>query len=153
LSFGQALLFISNSQQANILIKSDMVVPTNTYLFFAEFRPQKKLRVPVFFNLSTESKQFIINGNLVNEKAPNTFGTGLMLTLFHIKIDSISRLEFEAGPLPSLIFNTKKPMMVAPIIAGRFRIIRGENFVMYLGLSYTIGINTLGMLYGTGTVF
>jgi len=38
-------------------------------------------------------------------------------------------------------------------MAARLRIMRGENFVMYIGTSYSFGINTWGVLYGTGTVF
>ena len=41
-SFGQSLLFISNSKQINIRNQAAVVIPTNAVLFFAEFRPQKK---------------------------------------------------------------------------------------------------------------
>src|SRR5687768_14957326 len=59
LSFGQSLLFISNSKQINIRNQAAIVIPTSAMLFFVEFRPLKRVRVPVFFNLPTESKQFL----------------------------------------------------------------------------------------------
>jgi len=152
-SFGQSLLFISNSKQVNIKNQAAVIIPTNAILFFAEFRPQKKLRIPVFLNLATETKQFVVNGQIVSERASPTLGTGVTFKLFQITIDSTSRVEFEAGPLASVLINTNKHLRVAPIIAGRFRIMRGPNFVMYAGVSYSIGINALGLLYGTGTVF
>ena len=145
-SFGQSLLFISNTTQA-------VVIPTNAVLFFAEFRPQKKIRIPVFFNLATETKQFLVNNQIISERASPTFGTGFTYNLFKIQLDSTSKIEFEVGPLASVLFNTNKNLRVAPIIAGRFRIMRGKNFVMYAGMSYSIGINALGLLYGTGTIF
>jgi len=153
LSFGQSILFISNSKQINIKTNSAIVIPTNAMLFFAEFRPQKKCHIPVFFNLATETKQFVVNGQLVNERASPTFGSGVTFRIFQAKIDSTSKIEFEAGPLASVLFNKNNKIRVAPIIAGRFRIMRGKNFVMYAGVSYSIGINALGLLYGTGTVF
>jgi len=153
LSFGQSLLFISSSKQINIRNQSAVVVPTSSVLFFAEFRPQKIMRVPVFFNLATESKQFIVNGQMVNERASPTFGTGVIFKMFQIRIDSTSKVEFEAGPLSSFIFNKGNHIRAVPVLAGRFRVMRGTNFVMYIGVSYSFGINALGILYGTGTIF
>lgn len=153
LSFGQSLLFISNSKQTNIINNEAIVIPTSAILFSAEFRPDKLIRIPIFLNIATESKQFLVNGQLVNEKASPTLGTGAMIKAFQIKIDDKSKIEFEVGPLASFLFDTKNSMRVAPIVAGRFKILRGENFVMYIGMSYSFGINALGLLYGTGTSF
>lgn len=153
LSFGQSLLFISNSKQANIITKEAIVIPTSAVLFLAEFRPDKRVRIPLFFNFATESKQFLINGQLVNEKASPTIGTGAIIKLLKIKIDDKSKIEFEVGPLVSCLFDTKNSIRFAPVAAGRIKILRGENFIMYLGTSYSFGINALGLLYGTGTSF
>jgi hypothetical protein len=153
LSFGQSVLFISSSKQIDIRNESAIVVPTSSVLFLVGLRPHKIVRIPIFFNLPTESKQFLINGQLVNEKASPTFGTGLQFKLFQIKIDSKSKIDFEAGPLASFIFDKGGNIRIAPVAAGRIRIMRGENFVMYFGTSYSIGINALGLLYGTGTIF
>lgn len=153
LSFGQSLLFISNSKQINLRNESAVVVPTNSILFFIELRPQKIIRVPVFFNLPTETKQFLVNGQLVNERASPTFGAGFEFRLFKIQIDERSKIDFEIGPLASFIFDKNNVIKAAPLVAGRLRIMRGENFVMYLGGSYSLGIDALGILYGTGTIF
>jgi hypothetical protein len=153
LSFGQSLLFISNSQQVNIRKEEAVVIPTNAILFFAEFRPQHNWRIPVFFNLATETKQFVVNGQIISERASPTFGAGLTYRVFEYKIEPTSKIEFEAGPLLSVLVNKNNHLRLAPILAGRFRIMRGANFVMYAGLSYSLGINALGLLYGTGTIF
>ena len=153
LSFGQSLLFISSSKQINLRNEEAVVVPTNSILFFIELRPQKIVRFPTFFNLPTETKQFLVNGQLINERASPTFGAGVEFRLFQIKIDERSKLDFEIGPLASFIFDRNNVVKVAPIVAGRIRIMRGENFVMYFGGSYSFGIDALGILYGTGTVF
>lgn len=153
LSFGQSLLFISNSKQINIRNQQAVILPTSSLLFFGEIRPQKFVRFPVFLNVPTESKQFLVNGVLINERASPTLGTGLTLRCFSVKIDQQSKVELEAGPLVSFIFDTKKNIRVAPIIGSRIKITRGENFIMYFGVSYSIGINALGILYGTGTNF
>lgn len=153
LSFGQSLLFISSSKQVDLRNESAVVVPTNSILFFIELRPQKTIRIPVFFNLPTETKQFLVNGQLINERASPTFGGGTVFRLFKIKIDEHSKLDFEIGPLASFIFDKNNVIKVAPVVAGRLRIMRGENFVMYVGGSYSFGIDALGLLYGTGTIF
>jgi hypothetical protein len=70
-----------------------------------------------------------------------------------VKIDKQSKVELEVGPLVSFIFDTKKNIRIAPIIGSRIKITRGENFIMYFGVSYSLGINALGILYGTGTNF
>lgn len=153
LSFGQSLVFISNSKQINIRNEEAIVIPTSAILFFAEFRPQRILRIPVFINIPTESKQFLVNGVLINERASPTIGTGITARCIGVDIDKKSKIELEIGPLVSLIFDTKKNVRIAPIIGSRIKITRGENFIMYFGMSYSIGINALGMLYGTGTNF
>lgn len=153
LSFGQSLLFISNGKQLGIRNQQAIVIPTSAILFFGELRPQKILRIPVFLNMPTESKQFLVNGVLTNERASPTFGSGVTFRVFSVNIDKRSKAELEIGPLISLIFDAKKNIRVAPIIGSRIKIARGENFIMYFGMSYSIGINALGMLYGTGTNF
>jgi len=137
----------------NFELSFGIVIPTSAILFSAEFRPDKFIRIPVFLNLATESKQFIVNGQLINEKASPTLGTGALFKAFQIKLDEKSKMEFEIGPLASFLFDTKNSIRVAPIIAGRIKILRGENFIMYIGTSYSFGINALGLLYGTGTSF
>jgi hypothetical protein len=152
-SFGQSLLFISHTKQTNIVVNASVVIPTNAMLFFVELRPEKLIRIPIFFNLATESKQFLINGQLINEKAAPTLGTGATIKVFKSKIDHQSKIEFELGPLISCLINRKNSIQLAPVIAARLKIIRGENFIMYIGSSYSFGINALGLLYGTGTSF
>jgi hypothetical protein len=152
-SFGQSLLFISHTKQTNIVVNASVVIPTNAMLFFVELRPEKLIRIPIFFNLATESKQFLINGQLINEKASPTLGTGATIKVFKSKIDHQSKFEFELGPLISCLINRKNSIQLAPVIAARLKIIRGENFIMYIGSSYSFGINALGLLYGTGTSF
>ena len=61
LSFGQSLLFISNSKQTNIINNEAIVIPTSAILFSTEFRPDKLIRIPIFLNIATESKQFLVN--------------------------------------------------------------------------------------------
>ncbi|MDZ4664662.1 MAG: hypothetical protein SGJ15_07280 [Bacteroidota bacterium] len=153
LSFGQSVLFIPNSKLDSIRKNSSIIVPTNAILFLAELRPSKKIRIPLFFNLPTETKQYIVNGEIINEKASVTFGTGVQFKLFHINLDARSRVEFEIGPLASFIFNKRNDIVLAPVLAGRFRIIQGDRFTMYVGCSYSMGIKAFGILYGTGSVF
>ena len=153
LSFGQSMLFITDSKIATILASNAIVIPTSAILFFAEFRPLKLIRIPVFFNLPTESKQFIINNQIVNERAPPSFGAGIEFKCFELKINTTNKLELEAGPLANFLLATNKSLRLAPLIASRVRIIRNNNFVMYVGSSYSIALNGWGLLFGTGTIF
>jgi hypothetical protein len=126
-------------------------------LFFAEFRPQKKTRIPVFLNIPTESKQFIVTDSgkqsLVNEKASITLGTGFQYRPFQVTLYGDTKLEFEMGPLVSAGFDSNKKIFIAPLIAGRLMVKKGSDFVMYFGGSYAFGVNSIGILYGTGTIF
>jgi len=153
LSLGQTLLFISDRKLANIKSSEAVIVPTSAKLFFAEFRPVKKMRIPVFFNLPTETKQFIVDGQLVNERASPTFGTGLQFRIFKFPLGVKSALEFEIGPLASFLLSEKNVIRFAPVGAGRFRFIKNEDFVIYFGSSYSVGINCVGVLFGIGYVF
>ncbi len=155
LSFGQSLLFISESQLVNARNKEAVILPTSAILFFANLRPQKKISIPLFFNIPTETKQFLdTSGKLINEKANPTYGFGLEFKLFQILLDETSNLEFRISPLAS--FTTDKKNRIRgpiPILAARIRLMKGENFTMYIGGSYSFLINSWGILYGTGAVF
>ncbi|MFI5202876.1 MAG: hypothetical protein ACHQF2_00150 [Flavobacteriales bacterium] len=153
LSFGQSVLFISHSKLVDIRNQSATIIPTNSILFLSEFRTKKFLRVPVFFNIPTESKQFLVNGQLINERASPTFGAGIQLRCFKFGFFAKSKIEFEAGAMASFLLSKNNDVIFAPVLAGRLRVSKGENFVMYVGASYSIGINSWGLLYGTGTVF
>ncbi len=158
LSFGSTMMFISNSDIEKIKNAAKLTIPTNTLLFFAEFRPQHKFRIPVFLNIPTESKQFIVedsNGRqtLVNEKASITLGTGFQYKPIEWTLYGDTKLEFEAGPLISFGFDNDKKLFYAPVLAGRLMVKKGNDFVMYFGGSYAFGVNSIGILHGTGTVF
>ena len=158
LSFGSTMLFISNSDIQKIQNAAKLTIPTSTMLFFAEFRPQKKTRIPVFLNIPTESKQFIVTDSsgkqtLVNEKASITLGTGFQYRPFQVTLYGDTKLEFEAGPLVSAGFDSNKKLFIAPLVAGRLMVKKGSDFVMYFGGSYAFGVNSIGILYGTGTIF
>lgn len=153
LSFGQSVLFISNSNQIDLLTNSAVVLPTTSILFFVELFTLRKVRIPLFYNLPTGAKQFIINNKIVHEEASSSFGTGIQFKLFKIKFDAKSTLEMEIGPMASFGIDKKSNLWFAPILATRLRVMKNENFVMYLGGTYAMGINSLGLLYGTGTIF
>lgn len=153
ISFGQNLLFISNSKQINIRQQAAIVIPTSALLFLVELRPKKTLRIPIFLNIATESKQYIVDGQLVYERASPTFGTGIIFRLIEYNLDKKSKIDFEIGPLGSVLIDRNNDLRFAPVIASRFKICRGENFVMYFGVNYSIGINAFGILYGTGSNF
>ncbi|MFN5417795.1 MAG: hypothetical protein ACK5B9_12125 [Flavobacteriia bacterium] len=153
LSFGQNLLFISESKKTDVYNEEAIILPTSSVLFFSEFRPQKVMRIPVFLNIATESKQYIVNGQLKNEKANPTIGAGLVFKMLQYNMDAKSKVELELGGLGSVIFAENKNVRVAPILAMRLKICRGENFVMYLGGNYSFGVKAFGLMYGTGTVF
>ncbi len=158
LSFGSTMLFISNSDIQQIKDAAKLTIPTNTMLFFAEFRPQMKTRIPVFLNIPTESKQFIVTDSfgkqsLVNEKASITLGTGFQYRPFQVTLYGDTKLEFEMGPLVSAGFDNDKKLFIAPLVAGRLMVKKGSDFVMYFGGSYAFGVNSIGILYGTGTIF
>jgi hypothetical protein len=153
LSFGSSLLFISNSQVVDIRNQSAIVIPTSAMLILAELRPTKRFRIPVFFSIPLESKQFLVDGQLVNERASPTFGTGAQFKLVGFNLTPKVAMEFEAGALGSILFTRTGSMRFAPVGAGRLKIIKEKNFVMYIGTSYSVGINAFGLLYGTGFVF
>lgn len=153
LSFGSTLLFISNSKLEEIKKNEAVIVPTSALLFFAELRPIKKLKIPIFFNFPTETKQFLVNGQLVNERASPTFGIGLEFRIFKLPINKKSAVELEIGPLASFLQDTRSTIRFAPVAAGRFRFIKNDDFVIYLGSSYSAGINAVGLLFGTGYIF
>lgn len=153
LSFGQSTLFISNDQVAAIKNDFNVVIPTNSMVFFSEFRPFKRIKIPVVFNLPTESKQFVIDGKLVSEKASPTLATGAEFKLFDFNIPYDAQVEMDIGTLGSVIFRSNYQLAFAPLITNRIRIIKDKNFIMYLGGSYSVGVNTWGMFYGTGYIF
>jgi hypothetical protein len=153
LSFGQSKLFISDSRLLDLRNTQAVVVPTNAILFLATFRPEKRLRIPAFLNLPTGPKQFIVDGLLVSERASPTFGTGVQFKVFGTKFGEKSGLEMEAGPMASFLLDRGGNVRFAPIVAGRFRFIKNQDFTMYLGSSYSIGINAFALIYGTGYVF
>lgn len=153
LSFGQSKLFISNSKEIDLKDNHAVILPTSAILFFAEFRPQKRLRIPVFFNLATGPKQFLVDSVLISERASPTLGTGVVCKVFRKNFGENSAVEFEAGPLASFLIDTGGKVKLAPVFAGRFRFLKKEDFIMYLGSSYSLGINAFGIFYGTGYIF
>ncbi|MCU0433462.1 MAG: hypothetical protein MUC87_08420 [Bacteroidia bacterium] len=153
LSFGSSVLFIAGDKQNTIFQQGGVVVPTSALLFFAEFRPLKRMRIPVFFNLPTETKQFLVNGVIVNQKANITFGTGLEFKIAQFKISDQTRVDLEVGPLASCIVGSNWNFRFAPIATGRMRIVKNDSFAMYFGTSYSVGINVWGLIYGTGYIF
>ncbi len=153
LSFGQSIFFISESKVVDIRNEAAVVIPTSAILFYTELRPERKLRMPVFLNLPTESKQFLIDSIVVNEKSSATFGIGLEYRLGKIPVSTGTLMEFEAGAVANSAISKDNKLLVAPVVTGRMKLIKNRNFVMYLGGIYSVGVDTWGLIYGTGFMF
>ena len=153
LSFGQSILFISESKIIDVRNEAAVVLPTSSFLFFAELRPLKTLRIPFYLNLPTETKQFLIDGVLINEKAKPSFGAGVEFKIFGFAINQKTNFELEAGPLVNVLISQNERVVISPVSAVRLRLVKANDFVMYLGSSYSLGINSFGLLYGTGFIF
>jgi energy-converting hydrogenase Eha subunit E len=153
ISFGQSLLFASYSKSLNVLTQAAIVIPTSSILIFAVFRPIKRLHIPLFCNIPTESKQYLINGVLTNERANPTIGTGVELKMFDVKLAAAAKIEFNIAALGTSLLTKTRKFVFAPMSAFRLRIVQNNNFVMYLGTSYSYGINTWGIIFGTGYIF
>ena len=153
LSFGNSQIFVSDSESVSIRNSNNIVLATHAMLFFVEFRPTKKFRFPIFFNLPTESKQYLINGVLVYERASPTLGLGVQYNCVHLNMNERSAFEFDIDPNISFLLEKSGKVRSAPVFAGRIRLLRDKNLVMYVGSSYSMGINAFGLLYGTGFFF
>lgn len=153
LSFGSNFLFIPDSKLIDYRKEEALIIPTSSVLFFGELRPDHRVRIPLFFNLPIETKQFLVNNQLISERASPALGAGLQFRLFHIDIDEKSKVEFEIGPLVSLLFDKNSNPRVSPLVAGRFRLQQNDHFVMFIGTSFNLGINIIGLFFGTGVLF
>ncbi|MFK8006337.1 MAG: hypothetical protein AB8H03_08205 [Saprospiraceae bacterium] len=153
LSFGSNILFIPQSKLIDYREEEALIIPTSSVLLFGELRPDHRMRIPLFFNLPIETKQFLVNNQLISERASPALGAGLQFRLFNIGIDEKSKVEFELGPLVSLLFDKKSNPKVSPLLAGRFRLQQNDHFVMFIGTSFNIGINVFGLFFGTGVLF
>ena len=153
LSFGQNILFIPDSKLINYREAEALIIPTSSILLFAQLRPDHKFKVPIFFNLPIETKQFLVNNQLISERASPALGAGLEFRVFGIRFDEKSKVEFEGGPLISVLFDKASKPKISPLIAGRFRLQQSEHFVMFIGTSFNLGINVYGLFFGTGVIF
>ncbi|MBL4706219.1 MAG: hypothetical protein JKY54_16955 [Flavobacteriales bacterium] len=153
LSFGQSILFIPDERVQEIINSESIIIPTSSILFFAEIRPLKKLRFPVYVNLPTESKQFLIDSVVVNQKANTTAGFGVQYECFRLSISKVSRAEIELGVLSNMLISKANQFRIVPLLAGRVRLVKNDNFVMYIGSSYSFGVKSWGLIYGTGFIF
>ena len=153
LSFGQSLLFIPDDKIEELRQEESIILPTSAILFFTEIRPLKKLRIPVYVNVPTESKQFLVDSVLVNERANTTGGFGVQYECFRINVSKATRGELELGALTNMTISKRNEFRIVPLLAGRVRLVKNNNFVMYLGSSYSFGVSSWGLLYGTGFIF
>ncbi len=153
LSFGSNILFIPQSKLIDYREEEALIIPTSSVLLFGELRPDHRLRIPLFFNLPIETKQFLINNQLISERASPALGAGLQFKIFSIGIAEKSKVEFEMGPLVSLLFDKNSNPRVSPLVAGRFRLQQNEHFIMFIGTSFNLGINVFGLFFGTGVLF
>ena len=82
-----------------------------------------------------------------------TLATGAEFKIFDFNIPFDAQVEMDIGTLGSVIFRENYELALAPLITNRIRIIKDKSFIMYLGASYSMGVNTWGMFYGTGYIF
>ncbi|NQY10060.1 MAG: hypothetical protein HRT71_11195 [Flavobacteriales bacterium] len=111
------------------------------------------IRFPFYFNLPTETKQFLLNGVLINEKARPSFGAGVEFKIIGFDIAKETEFELEAGSLINVLITENEKVLFAPVAALRLRLVKDRDFAMYLASYYSLGINSFGLLYGTGFIF
>jgi len=70
-----------------------------------------------------------------------------------VPISKASVAEWEMGALSNLLISKRNRFRIVPLLNGRIRLVKNNNFVMYLGTSYSFGVNSWGLFYGTGFLF
>ena len=149
-SFGQSLMFISDSDRAEVLENNNLVIPTSSALLLAEMFLTENWNAFLVMNLPLASQKFIIDGQETHEKANPSFLIGPSWTAYRTSLAERAGVEYQLGALLGASLAENKETTPLAVLAARVNLISKQNSTLYIGYSKTFGVNAATILYGVG---
>ena len=131
ISFGTSQMLVDEVERAELKNTKKVVLPTTGAVFIAEYLWSEKWGSLFVFNLPLVTQKFIVDGNLIEEAAAETFMLGQRYTPMRWRVTKTAVLSPQVSVLVSTIMGNN--IQVSPSFAGRMHITDESGFSMYLG--------------------
>ena len=145
-SFGTTQLF------ENWFGQNDLNLPVSSATLMLAWAYHERLRAWVIFNLPLVPSQHLNSeGEARFSKNPPVVLLGLSAVLLNQKLRRQNRLEVDFGLYGGKVLEPNG--LYFPVMAGRVSLIKKEDVSIYVGLSASVRVDTLGLIYGVGHRF
>lgn len=146
LSFGTTQLF------EGWFGESELNLPVSSATLMLSRQLGEHVNLWAIFNLPlVPSQEVQPDGSTRLTRSAPVFLAGASLILFNTKLSKSNRLSADLGLYGGKILRKAGPYF--PLSALRFNILKGQDTTIYLGLSASVGVDTLGLVYGVGHRF
>ena len=150
-SFGTSQMLVDEVDRLDIKDQSKVILPTTSALFIAEYLWNAQWGSLMAFNLPLNHQKFLVNDELIEETASNTylFGQRYTPTEWSLKKTAILSPQFSVL-LSGMSGDT---LQWSPSVAARLHVRDDSGFSMYLGAIVTYSIKGYVLFYGIGHQF
>ena len=146
LSFGTTQLF------EGWFGESELNLPVSSATLMLSRQLGEYVNLWAIFNLPlVPSQEVQPDGSTRLTRSAPVFLAGASLILFNTKLSKSNRLSADLGLYGGKILRKDGPYF--PLSALRLNILKGQDTTIYLGLSASVGVDTLGLVYGVGHRF
>ena len=145
-SFGTTQLF------ENWFGQNELSLPVSSATLMLAWSFHERVRAWVIFNLPLVPSQHLNSeGEARFSKNPPVALLGLSALLFKQKLRRDNELEIDLGVYGGKVLEPDG--LYFPVFASRVSLIKKEDVTIYVGLSASIRVDTLGLIYGVGHRF
>jgi len=146
LSFGTTQLF------EGWFGESELNLPVSSATLMLARALGERFHLWAIFNLPlVPSQEVQADGSARLTRSAPVFLFGGSVVLFTEKVSKKNRLSADLGLWGGKVLRRGGPYF--PLSALRLKILKGEDTTLYLGLSASVGVDTLGLIYGVGHRF
>ena len=132
--------------------KSELRLPVSSATLMLSRQFGNHINLWAIFNLPlVPSQEILRDGSSRLTRSAPVILFGPSLILFSVPISSTNRLSADLGLYGSKVLRAGGPWF--PLSALRINLLKGADTTVYLGLSASTEINTLGLIYGVGHRF
>ncbi len=122
------------------------IIPTTSALLTNELFLTRKISLALAFNLPMVPSRRVIDGKISESYSAPANLVGPAIDLFHLSVSKRATFKVQVSLLMGTVIKPELPIF--PLSAFRLKIESDEKSGVYIGVSASLAVNSIGLIYG-----
>jgi len=152
-SFGSSQLYLFDDMENASSAESRSVLPAGAALLMAEYIYSENMHALFSFHLPTSTRKQVVDGKVEEDYVAPYLGVGPLWVPYVADFRTYARFSIQTSLLCGPVLRGGLDILPAAVLGSRFHLVSKNGTALYLGGSWTVGVQAFALVYGVGQRF